>query len=247
VPRELRAERDSREVVVAERGVADVAREQDLVGGLAAQYALAVRQAPLGERAVDADLVLSVGQVGEARVLEAEAPALLVVGRPVRNPARALGQRVQMGPQLGERHPPVDGHAVLDDVEVRAPEVDDTLAACVLHPRVADAPLARDGPVEDARAGRDLVARERHVLRDAVERRPEACPGDAPAERVELLDELVHLAAGCREVDAAAEVGDPHAHRLRKSGYVRSRSAIIVTGSGHAMSKAGSSQRTPAP
>ena len=59
---------------------------------------------------------------------------------------------------------------------------------------VADVPLVRHGPVEDLRPGRDLAPQQRRgqVALDPVERRADAVAGDAPADRVEVLDQRPH-------------------------------------------------------
>ena len=52
--------------------MADVARDQDLVGGLPLEDALAVGQGTVLERRVDHDLVLGVGEALELALVQAE-------------------------------------------------------------------------------------------------------------------------------------------------------------------------------
>ena len=147
--RELPGHGQARAVVVRERGMTRVRRHQDLAVGRARKDELAVRQgAAIVERRVDADLVLAVverrGLVGR----QAEPPCAGVVGRPVRDPGRSVRERVQVLAQLGERHAPVDGFAVADDVQVVRRGVDD--------PRPVGAPRStrRAGSTRAARSSR---------------------------------------------------------------------------------------------
>src|SRR5690606_28849074 len=64
------------EVVVAERGVADVRRDQHFVLALPRNHELAVAERSGFERRIDADLVLSFDEGIEHSLAQAEAPAL---------------------------------------------------------------------------------------------------------------------------------------------------------------------------
>ncbi len=230
--------------------MADVTRQENLVRGLPGQVALAVGEVPGCERGVHAHLVLALGQRLEGALAEAEAPALRVVRGPVRDPVRPVGQRVEMRHELGAGEARGHRWAVVDDVEVRAPEIDDARARGVLDPRVANVPLRGDRPVEDLRPAGNLVDLEAgQLLAETPERLPEAIAGDAPAERVEVRHPGVHSPPQIGAVEGPPEFAERHdptfRHAPLKSSYVRSRSAMIRSSSGQRMSKAGSSQRTP--
>ena len=194
---------DAREVVVAQRRVADVRRNEDFVVRRPGEDDLAVGQRPWAERALDADVVLAVLQGVEAPLRHAEAPRPLVVRRPIRHDVGSIAERVQVRTQLGERHPRADWHAVADDVQVRRAEVHDAPPGRVGDPGVADVPLVGHRPVEHLGARRHLVHRQRDVAREDRERAPDAVARDAPADGEELLDEGVHR----RAVGAAGRVG----------------------------------------
>ena len=91
-------DRDPREVVVGELRMADVARDEDLFGGLPRQQALAPGHRAVLERGVDEDLVLAARQGFEESMGQAEAPGFLVVGGAVRDQVRLFRQAVQVGP-----------------------------------------------------------------------------------------------------------------------------------------------------
>ena len=71
-------------------------------------------------------------------------------------------------------------------------EVDQAIAIGVFDERFLDVPFPRDGPVEYLRARRDLVNLQRDALADPIERLSKTVAGDAPANGVELFDELIH-------------------------------------------------------
>jgi hypothetical protein len=77
---ELRGECYPREVVVGDGWMTAVARDQDLVVGLAREKALAVGEVPLLERRVDPDLVHTVGELLQLCLPHAESPRLRVIG-----------------------------------------------------------------------------------------------------------------------------------------------------------------------
>ena len=231
--RELSGHGQARAVVVRERGMTRVRRHQDLAVGRARKDELAVRQgAAIVERRVDADLVLAVverrGVVGR----QAEPPGAGVVGRAVRDPGRSVRERVQVLAQLGERHAPVDGFAVADDVQVVRRGVDDPRAVGARDPRGVQVPLGRHGPVEHGRAGRHLVHLDRQVAGEHGERGPDAVAGDAARQREQFGNELVDVAPGVHRSQAIdALVGEPQHAPSRRSrhGPVRAmmpRSAI---------------------
>ena len=76
-------------------------------------------------------------------------------------------------------------------MQVVAAEIDDPLAAGILHIGVADVPFARHRPVEHRGAAGDFVHIERDLLLQARQRLAKAVAGDAAADRVELLHQRV--------------------------------------------------------
>ena len=148
---EKRRDRDAREVVIAERRVAHVSRDEHLVGPPPRKHELSVGEAPRLEGGVDADLILALRQRVELALGEAEPPALVVVGGAVGDPVRLIGQGVKMGAQILQGQSLADGNAVADDVQVRPPEVHHAFAAGVLDPGVPDVPLLGYRPVQDGR------------------------------------------------------------------------------------------------
>jgi hypothetical protein len=176
--------------------VADVAADQDLVGGLALDQVLAVGEVAVGQGGVDADLVVALGQAVDQALAGAEAPALGVVGGSVGHPVGVVGQGEQVPLELGQGHGRPHRHAVADQVEVAGLEVDHPLAGGVRHPGVADVPLARHRPVEHLGAGGDLVDLQADLAVDDLQGAAHPVPGDASADRVQLGDQLVQLLAG---------------------------------------------------
>ena len=202
-PGERRRHGDRRGVVVGERWVARVRREQHLAVGLARDHDLAVAQRARHVLGVDDDLdraVLADGgrQRVEAVLGQAEAPRRRVVRRPVRDQVGLVGEGVEVGPELGQRHRPADRRRVLDEVE-RAGGPVGPAAAAGGDVGLGHAPLVGDGPVQDRRPAGDLRHTERDAAADGLQGLAEPVARDAPAERHELGDERVQrLALGGR-------------------------------------------------
>ena len=145
---------------------------------------------------------------------EAEAPALLVVRRPVGDEVGAVGQREEVGAQLLQCEALPHGCAVAHEVQVRPGEIDDAIAAVVLDEGIADVPLGRDDPVEGRGARRDFVDLEREFGAHAGERLAHSCTRDAPGDREEVDAELVHLGSVDRNVAAAHTASMPCFRRM---------------------------------
>ena len=75
-----------------------------------------------------------------------------------------LRQSEQMRTQFSEPHLLPDGDAVVDDMKIRGPEIDQTVAPGVLDIGIADVPLLGNDPIEDLRAAGDLVERQGNEL-----------------------------------------------------------------------------------
>ncbi len=171
--------------------MAGVAGEQDLVGGRARQEA--ARRSSGSRARASSRCTTSYSPSGsllESLWREAEAPVLAVVGRAVRDPVGLVGQRVKMRPQLRERHARAHGHAVVDDVQVGAPEVDDALARARSATQ-ASRMFHSCGTVQSRTCvpvGTSWIVERASALRaaGASARRPVA--RDAAADRVELRD-----------------------------------------------------------
>src|ERR1051326_2295399 len=114
-------------------------------------------------------------------------------------------------------------------------EVDNLPATRVLDPGIADVPFLWNGPIEHGRSRRDLMNAQRNFPLQDGQSAAHTIPRDAAADRIEFGRQFKHLPAG-------ALTG---IHGETKSGYVRSRSQITQTSSGHSMWKLGSFHRNP--
>src|SRR5262245_25169356 len=117
------------------------------------------------------------------------------------------------------------------------PEIDDPLAARVLDVGVANVPLLRHQPVEHRRSRGDLLERERHVLLKQAQALTDPVAGDAPADRIQRLNQPVGAASRCRRVELPDDLGDrwPLVAGYVRSGHAWSFSESVETGSGHSM------------
>src|SRR5262245_18622419 len=98
--------------------MATVSREQHLVGALPRKQRFPPLQAPIEVLGLDRNLVLALRKGLDDAMRQTKAPLRVVVGRPVRNPLRPIGQRKEMGTKLLEAHPAAKAHAEVQDVQV---------------------------------------------------------------------------------------------------------------------------------
>src|SRR5262245_12293166 len=173
---------------------------------------------------------------------------LVVIGGPIRNPIRMIGQCEQMRPKLSERHAPLDWHTVTNDVEIGSPKVDHPLAPRILHVRVRNVPFPRHSPVENLAAARNVMNLDRNVLLEDPQGLPNAVASDAPANRKQLGDKLIHFMPDVELIEEEVESRDVHnriGYSRIKSRQLRSRWGMALGVSGHAIPNAGSFHLTP--
>ena len=173
-----------------------MARNQHLVGRLAGQVQLAIRQSTRLQRRVDAYLVFTLLEREQLVVADAKSPGLSVVRGAIGDPVRLLRQCVQMRPEFIQGQTAMERHTIVDYVQVVTPEVDDAFPVPVLDIGVANIPLAWHGPIEDAHPCWRLAQFQRNELLEYLQRSPNALPCDAAADRVEVMSELEHLPTG---------------------------------------------------
>ena len=106
--------------------------------------------------------------------------------------------------QLIERKLGAHRDAVVDDVQVRLLKVDDLAARGILHVGVANVPFARNRPIEDLGAGRQLVHGQRNAAREDLERRTHAIARYASAYRIEPRRKVVDGGPGSPSFDLPA-------------------------------------------
>ena len=87
-PGQGHGDRDSRQVVVAQRRMTDVARKQDFVLAFTWEIELSVGQVAVFQRRVDADVVLRIRQCRGLLGADAKSPGLRVVRGLIRDPVR---------------------------------------------------------------------------------------------------------------------------------------------------------------
>ncbi len=171
----------------------EIRREEHLVLRLARQDQFAVGQASVLERAVDAHLIVLVGQPFLLPLTHTESPALLIIRGHVGNPVGLVGLRIDVFQQLLAAHLLVDGHRIAQHVQIAVLEVNDRLAPHILDPSAPDIPLSRHRPVEHLRSRRHLVNRHlRHLLTDHLQRPSEPVARNTPADREQPPRQRVH-------------------------------------------------------
>src|SRR5258708_35588270 len=126
---------------------------------------------------------------------QAEAPVCVVVGRAVSNPIRVIGQGKQVRLEFIQRKYATYRNAVVENVQIRFLEVDDALTPGILDVGIGNVPLRGNSPIENLRAAGNFVNIQSNVLADDSQCAADTVPGNAPADRVQHRDQIVHLVA----------------------------------------------------
>src|SRR6267143_4722708 len=151
-----------------------------------------------------------------------------------------------MGLQFRKLHLLPDGNTVIDNVKIRALEIDDAFAAGIHHVCVANIPFFGDSPVKDLRAGGHFAECQRNELSDRTQGLTQAFAGDAATNWIEISDQAVQFTT-----DTGASRRGLNSRRIhwpkplsgsKKTGYLRSRSRMVRSADGHSMPKEGSFQ-----
>src|SRR5687767_14097382 len=107
---------------------------------------------------------------------------------------------MEVGTKLGERQARLHRRAVIHHMQIIVAEIDDTAPVRVFYIRIDDVPFFRHRPVEQLRAGRHLMDRQRYLLADAPEALTQSFSSDAAADRKQLSDKVEHLPAFGRKI-----------------------------------------------
>src|ERR1700676_3020837 len=137
---------------------------QNLFSRFTWQEALAVSEKTVFQKGLNNDLILVFQERIQLPLAQTKAPFLSVVRRAVRNPVRVIRQGVQVLLQLPKRKLHLSRNAVVDDVQIRAPKIDNAIAARVLDVGISDIPFAWDRPVKHLRSARHLLDLKRISL-----------------------------------------------------------------------------------
>src|SRR6266436_1726581 len=104
--------------------------------------------------------------------------------------------------QLSKRKLYFSRNAVVDDVQIRVPKIDNAIAARVLDVGIPDIPFAWDSPVKHLGSARHLVDLKRNSLSDSTKSLTKPVPRDASADWVEFRGERMDLVSQTRGVQS---------------------------------------------
>jgi hypothetical protein len=102
---------------------------------------------------------------------------------------------VQMLFQFPKGKPPLNRNAVVDDVQIAVPKIDNAITARVLDVGILDIPFAWDSPVKHLDSARNLVELKRNSFSDSTQGLTKPIPGNAAADWVEFSGERMNLAS----------------------------------------------------
>ena len=191
---EHRRDRDAREVVVGQRRVAHVGRDQDFVLALPLEPHLAVGEVTGLERRVDDHVVLPRLQLEQLAMGQAEPPGAVVVGGPVGH-QRRVGRGACAAARAAPRATSARAPARCRTRRAGSSGGSRRRASPSGSAMYASRMFHSSGTVQSNTCVPLAISVRSswHVLLEHVERRPHAASGQAAAEREEPLHELVRL------------------------------------------------------
>ena len=194
-PRQVGQQHGAAQAVVGHRRMADVGRQQDLVGAPAGQAQFAIAQAAGEVAGVDAHLQRARcgGQRVALGVGDAEAPVAVVVAGAVRDRTRQRGVHMHPRRQRGPVHRRVDRRAVAHQMQVVVGEVDQAPAGGVGDPGALHAPLVGHHPVQHRRATGHFMHRQRRDGSQGLQGGAVRRAGQAAAQRKQRFQRLLEL------------------------------------------------------
>src|ERR1700722_935039 len=159
---------------------------QNLFRRFTRQEALAVAETAVFQSGLNNDLILVFRQRIQLSLAQTKSPFFPVVRRAVRNPVRVIRQGVQVLLQLPKRNLHLSRNAVVDDVQIRVPKIDNAIAARVLDVGIPNIPFAWDSPVKHLGSACHLLDLKRNSFSDSTKSLTKPIPRDAPADGVEF-------------------------------------------------------------
>src|SRR5262245_51723796 len=134
----------------------------------------------------------------------------MIVRSSIRNPLWMLGKGKQMVPEFHKRDFFLDRNTIVDNVKVRFLKINNSVASHVLDKGIPDVPFFRHCPVKNLSSRRYLV----HIQRDMSFEKPQAftktIPCNAPANGIELGNELIHLSTHISQIKRGLQISKMH-------------------------------------
>ena len=151
---QVRGDRKARQIVVCQRRMTHMTRNQDLVGRASRKIAFSQSQASVHESRINTNFILAVFERLQLIVSNTKTPIFFVVGRAIWNPVGLLRNTEEVRPEFLQRHSCVHGNAVIHNVQIAFLKVDDAFSVGGLDECIADVPFPWHVPVEGLRARR---------------------------------------------------------------------------------------------
>jgi hypothetical protein len=128
-------------------------------------------------------------------VAQTKSPVLIEVTRAVGNAIREIRECVQVRTEFFKGHDLMNRNRVVDDMQVMFLKVNHSPPGFILDKSIDDVPFLWNRPVEHLRARANLGSIKRNRLTNDVERPTDPVTRDTATDRVEALDERIHLLA----------------------------------------------------
>src|SRR5262249_39030321 len=138
-------------------------------------------------------LILSLWQFHQLPMAEAKPPISSVVAGAVWNPIWRVRQRKKMRSKLLQGHFLVHGYAVIDDMQIRILEVNDSLALRILDVSVLNIPFRWHRPIKHPGPRGHLMQGERDEPLQTLQGLTKTSPCDAPTNWIQFRDQGVHF------------------------------------------------------
>ena len=183
------------EIVIRQRRMTRMARDEHLISGATTDAQFPVRQMTILEGRVDAYFIVVVFKGKHLIMGQTKSPIFLVVRRSIRNPIGVLGESEQVRLQFTQRHRCVHRSTVIQYVQVALLEVYDSLAGTILYICVPDIPFLGHGPVEHRCPRWHFPGSKRNFVPNHGQGLPNSIPSNAATDRVKFCGKAMQLDA----------------------------------------------------
>src|SRR5947207_3206076 len=134
---QVRGDCKAQQIVVCQRRMTHMTRNQDLVGRASRKIAFSQSQASVHESRINTNFILAVFERLQLIVSNTKTPIFFVVGRAIWTPVGLLRNTEEVRPEFLQRHSCVHGNAVIHNVQIAFLKFDEAFSVGALEECIA--------------------------------------------------------------------------------------------------------------